>query len=77
MGLEGQGGQVSWTQVPVTRRRASWAGVIGLPQRAQGWLAERAALASEPSGGSPTGPKPIVPESVTGRPTPPGQKWSR
>ena len=39
MGLEGQGGQVSWTQVPVTRRRASWAGVIGFPQRAQGWLA--------------------------------------
>ena len=27
--------------------------------------------------GSPTGPRPIGPESVTGRPTPPGQKWSR
>ena len=25
-GGEGQGGQVSWTQAPVTRRRASWAG---------------------------------------------------
>jgi CubicO group peptidase (beta-lactamase class C family) len=73
-GREGQGGQDSWTQAPVTRRRASWAGVIGSPQRAQGWLAERAALASGPSGGSPAGPRPIGPESVTGRPTPPGQK---
>ena len=79
MGRKGQGGQVSWTQAPVTRRRASWAGVTGFWQRAQGSLAERAVLASEPSGGSPsggspTGPRPIGPESVTGRPTPPGQK---
>jgi Beta-lactamase len=73
-GREGQGGQVSWTQAPVTRRRASWAGVTGSWQRAQGTLAERAVLASEPSGGSPAGPRPIGPESVTGRPTPPGQK---
>ena len=36
----------------MTRRRASWAGVIGFWQRAQGSLAERAVLASEPSGGS-------------------------
>ena len=48
---EGQGGQVSWTQAPVTRRRASWAGVIGFWQRAQGLLAERAVLASGPAGG--------------------------
>ena len=71
---EGHGGQVSWTQAPVTRRRASWAGVAGFWQRAQGSLVERAVLASEPSGGSPTGPRPIGPESVTGRPAPPGQK---
>ena len=45
---EGQGGQVSWTQAPVTRRRASWAGVTGFWQRAQGSLAERAVLASSP-----------------------------
>ena len=74
---EGQGGQVSWTHAPVTRRRASWAGVIGFWQRAQGSLAERAVLASKPSGGSPTGPRPIGPESVTGRPTPPGQKMTQ
>ena len=35
----------------MTRRRASWAGVIGFPQRVQGWLAERAELAAEPSRG--------------------------
>ena len=58
----------------MTRRRASWVGVIGFWQRAQGSLAERAVLGSEPSGGSPTGPRPIGPESVTGRPAPPGQK---
>ena len=51
MGREGQGGQVSWTHAPVTRRRASWAGVIGFWQRAQGSMAQRAVLASEPSGG--------------------------